>query len=377
MFVTSSRFRFLETAVALSLFDVVLCGCGAGVITHRNVDEPSGYTKTYGAPKNTTYSVQSQTSRHRLHLSIFEQSECDVYKTRLVSRTRETLSDGEVIGREASTLVQIVEEKEGVIACEKSYASGLDVHLRVGNATYRLGKTSANGELHINVADLLKRNLYKTNEAPTEDAIIVVQPRGAKEPQEVGTVSLAQLADYERRIEELLAEFRQLLEKGEGKMSDKEITRSYELYEQLDEINAGDKRVEALQTRFLELFYGRKEREATASLERNLDALAKAKNVLATIAKASDQYVPNYVSVAVNQSNPTDQALSWARGRLVMGIRQQPELCGPPSGAFSWNWFNQRKWPLATELALALLHYAFNDPYQQKIQALCKTAARW
>ncbi len=264
-----------------------------------------------------------------------------------------------------------------MIACEKSYASGLDVHLRVGNATYRLGKTSAKGELHINLADLLKRNLYKTDDAPTGEAVIVVQPRGAEALQEAGTVSLAQLEEYEKRIDELIAEFRQLLDKGEGKMSDKEITRSYELYEQLDEINAGDERVEALQTRFLELFYGRKEEEATASLERNLEALAKAKNVLVALAKASDQQVPNYVSIAVQQSNPTDQALSWARGRLVMGIRQEPELCGPPSGAFTWNWFDQRRWPLTTELALALLRYAFNDPYQRKIQALCKTAARW
>ncbi len=110
MFGTSSRFRFLESALACSFLGVVLCGCGAGVITRRSVDEPYGYTKTYGAPKNTTYTVQSQASHHRLYISILQQSECDVYKTRLISRTRETLSDGEVIGREASTLVQIVEE---------------------------------------------------------------------------------------------------------------------------------------------------------------------------------------------------------------------------------------------------------------------------
>lgn len=373
---TSSRFSYFDIAVTLSFFGVVLCGCGAGVIRHRIVDEPSGYTKTYGAPKNTTYSVQTQTSHHRLHISVLQQSECDVYKTRLVSRTRETLSDGEVIGREASTLVQSVEEKEGVIACDKSYASGVGVHLRVGDATYRLGKTSAKGELHVNLTDLLKRNLYKSNETSPEEAVVVVQPPHAEELQEAGIVSLAQLGDYEKRIEELLGEFRQLLEKGEGKMSNDEISRSYELYEQLDEINAGDERIEALQTRFLELFYGRKERDATASLERNLDALAKAKNLLTAIAKVSDQQIPNYVSVAVQHSNPTDQALSWARGRLVTGIRREPELCGPPSGAFTWSWFNQRKWPLTTELALALLHYAFNDPYQQKVQALCKTAAR-
>lgn len=360
---------------------VALCSlaaaCGGGVTTHRNVDEPRGYTSVQGAAKNTTYSAQVQTSHHRLHVTVFEKSECDNIKVRLVSRTRETLSDGQVIDREAPTLVQIEEGVQGTSECEKRYARDALVLLQVGDATYRLGETSTKGELHINLADLLKRSLHGDQGAVPGEALLLVQGHNMPEPQPAGTVSLSQLDAYEKRVDELLAEFGPLLEKPQEKLSGADLTRSYELYKQLDRINAGDARIEALQARFIELVYGRREKEATERLERNLKALAKAKDLLAALAREPDYQVPAFVHIAIDSDRPSSQALRWARGRLALGIRQEPDLCGPKAGAFSWDWFEQRRWPLATELALNFLRYAYNDAYSAQVQSLCSRAARW
>jgi hypothetical protein len=367
----------LRGAGAIVACCLLAVGCGGGVATHRNLDEPRGYTSVQGAAKNTTYSAQVQTSHHRLHVTVFEKSECDVIKVRLVSRTRETLQDGQVIDREAPTLVQIEEGVEGTSECEKRYARDVLVILQVGDATYRLGETSTKGELHINLADLLKRSLHGTDGPPPAEALLLVQGHNMTEPLPAGTVSLSQLEAYEKRVDELLAEFGPLLEKEQEKLSGKEFARSYELYQQLDRINAGDARIEALQARFLELVFGRKEKEATASLERNLKALAKAKELLAALAREPAYQVPVFVQMAIESERPSTQALRWARGQLALGIRQEPDLCGPKSGAFSWDWFAQRRWPLATELALTFLRYAYSDTYAAQVQSLCSRAARW
>ena len=364
-------------AVEVSALALLVISCGGGAITHRNVDEPRGYTSVQGAAKNTTYSAQVQTSHHRLHVTVFEKSQCDIIKVRLVSRTRETLRGGEVIDREAPTLVQVEEGVEGVSECEKRYARDALVLLQVGDATYRLGETSTKGELHINLADLLKRSLQGSDRQLPADAVLLVQGHNMSDPLPAGTVSLSQLDAYEKRVDELLAEFGPLLEKPQEKLSGKELARSYELYKQLDRINAGDARIEALQARFLELVYGRKEKEATANLERNLKALAKARELLAALAREPASQVPVFVRVAVETERPSSQALRWARGQLALGIRQDPQLCGPASGDFSWDWFEGRRWPLATELALTFLRYAHSDTYSNQVRSLCARAARW
>jgi hypothetical protein len=87
--------------------------------------------------------------------------------------------------------------------------------------------------------------------------------------------------------------------------------------------------------------------------------------------------VPVFVRIAVDTEQPSDQALRWAQGQLALGIRQQPELCGPGSGAFSWQWFEHRRWSLPTELALTFLRYAYSDAYSGQVQTLCTRAARW
>ncbi len=367
----------IRGATAVSALAFLVTGCGGGAITHRNADEPRGYTSVQGAAKNTTYRAQVQTSHHRLHVTVFERSECDIIKVRLVSRTRETLRDGEVISREAPTLVQVEEGVEGVSECEKRYARDALVLLQVGDATYRLGETSTKGELHINLADLLKRSLQGSEGPPPAEAVLLVQGHNMAEPLPAGTVSLSQLDAYEKRVDELLAEFGPLLEKPQEKLSGKELARSYELYLQLDRINAGDARIEALQIRFLELVYGRKEKEATANLERNLKALAKAKELLAALRREPDSQVPVFVRVAVETDRPSSQALRWARGQLALGIRQDPGLCGSASDGFSWDWFEGRRWPLATELALTFLRYAYSDAYSNQVRSLCSRAARW
>ena len=68
-----------------------LTGCGGGVTSQRFADAPVGVSHELGAPKNTSYSAELETEKDVLRLTVFEQSECERIRVRIVSRTQETL----------------------------------------------------------------------------------------------------------------------------------------------------------------------------------------------------------------------------------------------------------------------------------------------
>ena len=360
----------------VAVLGIAVAGCGGGAVTHRNRDTITGYSSIQGAPKNTQYWAQVYTSHHMLNLKVFERSECDKIKVRLVSRARETLRGDQVIASEAPTLVQVAEGTEGVAPCEERYARGVEVFLAAGGATSPLGVASAQGELQVNVADILKRSLYHDESSAAQEADIVMQPIGVSEARRVASVSLKQLASYESRVEELLAEFRPLLDKQQDELSGRDLARSYEIFEQLREINAGDARIDALEARFVELAFGRRQREAAATLERNLQALAKAKDLLVAVAKAGEYSFPSAVRLMVEREEPDPRALLWALGQLAVSFRNQPELCRSPAGGSSWAWWEQKGGVSTTGLALELLRFAYGDGYQNDVLGLCNRAVR-
>jgi len=99
-----------------ALVGVLAVGCGRGAITHRNVDTVVGTTDAYGAPRNTRYSAYAETQREVIRITVFEQSECDQLKMKVVQRVDETVRNGEVIGREPAKQIQVADGTSGVVS---------------------------------------------------------------------------------------------------------------------------------------------------------------------------------------------------------------------------------------------------------------------
>lgn len=332
-------------------------GCGAGTTSQRYADEPVGVSHELGAPKNTSYSAELETEKDVLRLIVFEQSECERIRVRIVSRTEETLRDGEVVQRQPVGPVQIAEGSEGVVQCEQRYARDVRVSLEVDGATHRLGRTNPKGELAINLSAELRQSLY--GETAPDSATLVVEGR------QVTQVPLAELKKHEARVDELVQEFESLLGRPQDELSDAEIARSYELYEQLRQLDRGDARISALHARFLELLYGRKEKEASENLKRNLAALREVKDLIATGATG----VPMFVQVAAQGGTLDPAALRWARGQVAVSLRNRVSVC---QGGFSWAALESGDWATDTRFAFAYLRYAYDDPFQDQVTALCQ-----
>lgn len=336
--------------------------CGRGAITHRNVDTVVGTTDAYGAPRNTRYSIYAETERDVIRITVFEQSECDQLKMKVVQRVDETVRDGKVIGREPAKQVQIAEGTSGVVPCAERWARNAWVALRVGGQTFRLGAPSPRGEVIANLSGALQQSLYA--EPASSEAIVVVNGVDA------GAVSLAGLNLHEKRVKDLLDQLGAILAKDE--LTKDDITRSYQLYDQLGQIDTGeDARISGIRTRFLELLYQRKQRDATENLKRNIKALNDAKGIVPLIAAGA---VPESVLTAVKGGEATPEAIWWARGEVASALHQYPGLCGEPR--FTWSRVTSNDYPPTTRLAFSYLRFAYSDPFQNEVQGLCGRLAR-
>jgi hypothetical protein len=347
-------------AIALGLLSGLSVACGASTpFTHRYVDTEVGVVDAVGAPRDTEYIANAQAEREVIRVAVFERSVCDKLKMKIVHRVDETLKGDEVISRAPPTTVQIAAGKDGVVPCNERWARNVWVSLRIGDQTFRLGAPSDRGEVVANLSAELKQSLY--GEKPASEAIVVVNGVDA------GKLSLAGYASHEGRVNALLDELRGLLEKPVEVLTAAEITRSYELYEQLDQLDTGnDARIAGLRKRFLELVYMRKQRDATENLKRNAAALKDAKLILPTITAG---LVPPYVVTAVQGGLTTPDALLWARGEAALAVRQYPALCA--GGPFSWNRLSGGDYAPKARLAFSYLRYAYDDPFLSEVQGLC------
>lgn len=343
-------------ACVFTLLATLASGCGGGALTQRFHDDPVGVSHELGAPRNTAYVAEVEAEKDVLRLIVFEHSECERIRVRIVSRTEETLRNGEVVSREPVGPVQVAEGSDGVVPCDQRYARDARVSLRVGDATHRLGRTNPFGELNINLSSELKASLY--GETAPDRATLVV------EGQEVTNVSLAELKEHEQRVQELVEQFEALLAKEPDSLTQEEIAKSYQLYEQLRQLDRGDARIAALHARFLELLYGRKEKEASENLKRNLSALREVKDLIATGATG----VPMFVQIAAREGTIDPAALRWARGQVALSLRARSNVC---RGGFSWSALDSGSWPTNDRFAFAYLRYAYDDPFQEQLTHLC------
>jgi hypothetical protein len=352
-------------AIALGLFTGLTAACGASTpFTHRFVDTDVGVVDVVGAPRDTEYIATAQAEREVIRVGVFERSLCDKLKMKVVHRVDETLRGDEVVSRAPPTTIQKAVGKDGVVPCNERWARNVWVALRIGEQTFRLGAPSERGEVVANLSAELKQSLYGENTA--SEAIVVVNGVDA------GKLALAGYASHETRLNALLDEQRGLLGKEEGTLTATEIGRSYELYEQLDQLDTGnDARIAGLRKRFLELVYMRKQREATENLKRNVAALKDAKNLLPAITTG---LVPPYVVSAVQGGLTTTDALLWARGEAALAVRQYPALCA--GGPFTWNRLTGGDYSPKARLAFSYLRYAYDDPFQTEVQGLCSRATR-
>ncbi len=336
---------------------LITLGCGGGPVTQRYVDSPAGTGYELGAAKNTTYSAEIEPAKDVLRLIVFEQSECDKIRVRIVARTEQSVRDGEVIAEEPMGPVQIAEGNEGVVPCDQRFARDVRVSLQVGSATHLLGHTDPRGELAVNLSAGLEQSLYGEN-APANAVLIV-------EGQAAGEVPLAELRKHEERMTQLIAEFQSLLDRPQTALSQEDIARAYVLFDQLSQLSRRDARVTGLQTRFLEMVYGRKQQEATENMKRNLEALSSAKELL-----SSATSTPMFVQVGLKDGTVSTALLTWAQGQILGGLRTSPAIC---QGGITWPALLGQSWPTTTQVAIQYLRYAYGDGYVTSIQQSCST----
>ena len=63
----------------------------------------------------------------------------------------------------------------------------------------------------------------------------------------------------------------------------------------------------------------------------------------------------------------------WARGQVAIAIRRNPTLCGPnPETGFTWSRLQLSPPPPESRLAFEVLRFAYDDPYEKEIAALCR-----
>ena len=309
-----------------------------------------------GAPRNTRYAADIEATHGRVRVIVREESVCDVIP---VSSVVENGKKKFIAGNPTSTE-----------PCNAKVARNVMLSLEAGGNTYRLGEPDANGEINANLSDRMLRDLYGEDTKAVPVAKLMLRDHQGKS-QQLGTVELAQLAASERRLEELLEEFRRVLDRPQEQLAGAELAHAYELYEQLSRFDSGDPRIAALQALFMERLYNRKALEANQRFRNNLEALDSAKNILS--AHASSMSVPPYVSGAVNGGVLDNQTVDWARGQVAIAIRRYPTLCGPnPESGFTWSRLQLSPPPPESRLAFEVLRFAYDNPYEKEIALLCR-----
>jgi hypothetical protein len=254
--------------------------------------------------------------------------------------------------------------------CNERLARNVLLSLDVEGNTVRLGEPNAMGEVESQLSDQVLSNLYGDNPNRAPVAKLVLRDRQGH-TAELGSIDLTQLAATDRRLEELLAEFRRVLDRPQAELSGAELARAYELYEQLSRFDSNDPRIGALQALFMDRLYERKAREANERFKNNLAALNAAKDILNS--NRTTLVLPGYVSSAIEGGSLDNRSVDWARGQVAIAIRRYPTLCGPnPETGFTWARLKLSPPPPESRLAFEILRFAYDDPYEREIATLCR-----
>ncbi|MET0344265.1 MAG: hypothetical protein ABW252_24835 [Polyangiales bacterium] len=340
---------------SLGLLALAACG-GPKMYTKRTIDTPAGERDVLGPPRNTAYAADVQMEHNIAHIKVFERSECPVIKVRMMSRIEETLDGSKVVERVAKGTHELSESSPEMAPCEQRFGR-VPLMLDVGANHYPLGETSPTGDLHVDLASVIKARTRGVDLRATPTGTISVGGRPVYE------IALAGLVDQQARVDQLVAELTPLLGKSATKLTDEDVTKAYVAYGQLRELAPDDARVVALQRRFVEVVGGFRDVNKTASLKRNLEALGEAKDLLKTLSDASG--VPQYVQVSIREERGSRDALSWARASALTSLRAHPELC---AAGHDWSQLSALDDP--TRLAFSYLRAALDDP--RGLDALCR-----
>jgi hypothetical protein len=238
----------------------------------------------------------------------------------------------------------------------------MEVLLEAEGGRFSLGETDALGRVEVNLARAFKVASFE--EVPSTAKVMLRSIKG-KPLVEVGELSLLQLQKHELRVTELISKLEAILQKGETGASPEEITRSYELYNQMVDIAAHDPRVKAMAARFWELFYGRKLEESRERMGKNLGAL---KDAQALLRSAGDAAIPLYVQAAVNSGSLDHRALEWSSLRLIRALRAAPSVC---SAGFAWTALPSYGWSSEALLAANYVHFAYGSEHAEVLRRAC------
>jgi hypothetical protein len=317
---------------------------------------PVTSSEQYGAPRDTRYTAEVEATRGRVRVIVREESLCDVIP---VQSFIENGKKKTVAGDPTSS-----------VPCNQRVARDVMLSLEVGGNTFRLGEPTRDGEVETNLSDRMLRDLYGDDKNGTPVAKVMLRDHQGKS-QEIGTVALSQLQATDRRLDELLVEFRKVLDRPQQQLAGAELAHAYELYEDLARFDSNDPRISGLQALFMDRLYARKAQEANERFRNNLDALNSAKDIL----KAMPQTVvlPSYVSSAISGGTLDDRSVEWARGQVAIAIRRYPTLCGPnPDTGFTWARLQLSPPPPESRLAFEVLRFAYDNPYEKEIAQLCR-----
>lgn len=307
---------------------------------------------TLGAPRDKHYSADVEAQRGWVRVIVREEAKCDLIPIRTVV---ENGVERRVAGDPTSSK-----------PCDEGYARNVIISLEVDGNTYRLGVPNAFGELQTQLSDRMLRDLYGDATSETPIAKVMLRDRQGRSHQ-IGRIELAQLAEADQRLNELLAEFKTLLDRPQSELTGAELARAYELYEQLSAFDSDNPRVGALQALFIDRLYQRKSDEAADRFKNNLQALNAAKDLLSN--NRTVIIVPSFVSSAVQAGTLDPRTVAWARGEVALALRRQQDLCGDGRSSFTWS-LTQLS-PPKSRLAFHILRAAYDDPYQDQIRALC------
>ncbi len=341
------------------LLSLISAGCGDKPPAQAPVagaSQTGASSEQLGAPRDTHYAADIEANRGRVRVIVREESVCDVIPVQSVVENGEKKF---VAGTPVKTR-----------PCNERLATNVILSLEVDGNTFRLGEPNARGEVEAQLSNRILQDLYGSDPKSAPVAKLMLRDRKGNAEQ-LGTVELTQLAESDRRLDELLADFRQVLDRPQEQLSGAELARAYELYEQLARFDSSDPRIGALQALFLERLYQRKAQEANQRFKNNLQALSAAKDILSN--NRTTLVLPGYVSQAIDGGAMDERSADWARGQVAIAIRRNPTLCGPnPEGGFTWSRLNLSPPPPESRLAFEMLRFAYDDPYEKEIAALCR-----
>jgi hypothetical protein len=309
-----------------------------------------------GAPYDTHYAADIEATRGRVRVVVREESVCDIIPVQSV-----------IVDGEKKFVAGTPVKSE---ACNGRLARNVLVSLEVDGNTFRLGEPDDRGEIDTQLSSRMLRELYGNDTRSTPVARLMLRDRQGKS-QELGSIELTQLAESDRRLDELLAELRRVLDRPQTELSGSELARAYELYEQLARFDVNEPRAAALQALFMERLYQRKALEANQRFANNLAALGAARDILAS--NRTTIVLPGYVSHAISGGVMDDRTADWARGQVAIAIRRSPTLCGPnPESGFTWSRLQLSPPPPESRLAFEVLRFAYDDPFEKEIAGLCQ-----